>query len=559
MAPAPMGTAEGARALLHPGGALAQYPDAAFMLSDAGMLLAGNPAGLDLAARIGISPATAQSLPFTPGEPGRVTVSVATVNGTSIVEITTLPQPDGRTTLVLGRDQTADHALRAALAESRLRFKDLVEVSSDFMWETGADGAFVYVSPAGAFGYTAEALLARRPDTFIATLAPDRNGSPFATREPRSNVELWFRCADGRLARLATAAVPLWRNGVWGGARGLCRDITALHEHETQLARMQVREQLVAYILRALHDEDDHHRLLSGAAAAVARGFGADGCSIFQRDGDVNSLAATFGAVAGLTDDVIQRLTLEAQPTEGNNDSGHWMAMVTRSRRGSNGALVVFRRTGQPAWAEDERQLLVQVARQVGIAMADAEHQRLLEHQSRHDVLTGLINRRYFTERAGERIAAARAASRPIALAFIDLDNFKSLNDRAGHERGDDVLIHVGRMLERGLAPDNFAARLGGDEFAVWLDGSDADAATRWARDLMAESASLAALTPDGCAPLGMSVGIAVCPAGMTLDLPQMTAHADAAMYHVKQRGKSNVHVVSIDGNDAATEPGAKP
>jgi diguanylate cyclase (GGDEF)-like protein len=372
-------------------------------------------------------------------------------------------------------------------------------------------------------------------------------------------VELWFRCADGRLARLATAAVPLWRDGVWSGARGLCRDITALHEHETQLARMQVREQLLAYILRALHDEDDHHRLLSGAAAAVARGFGADGCAIFQRDGDVNHPAAAYGADAGLTDDIVQRLTMEMQPTEGSNVTGHWMAMVTRSRKGPNGAVVVFRRTDQPAWAEDECQLLVQVARQVGIAMTDAEHQRLLEHQSRHDVLTGLINRRYFTERARERIAASRTLSRPVALAFIDLDNFKCLNDRAGHERGDDVLVHVGRMLERGLAPDNFAARLGGDEFAVWLDGGDADAATRWAHELMAQSASLAAFTPEGCTALGMSIGIAVCPAGMTPDLQQMTAQADAAMYYVKQRGKSNVHVVSIDGNDTATEPGAKP
>jgi diguanylate cyclase (GGDEF)-like protein len=114
-------------------------------------------------------------------------------------------------------------------------------------------------------------------------------------------------------------------------------------------------------------------------------------------------------------------------------------------------------------------------------------------------------------------------------------------------------------MLERELAPDNFAARLGGDEFAVWLDGGDADAATRWAHALMAQSASLAAFTPDGCTALGMSIGIAVCPAGMTPDLQQMTAQADAAMYYVKQRGKSNVHVVSIDGNDTATEPGAKP
>lgn len=547
------------RALLAPGGALSHYPGPAFVVSETGAVLAGNPPGLDLAARLGIAGKASRPLPFAPGDAGRMTVSVAAGNGTAVFELAATPQPDGVTTLVLARDLTADHALRAALTESRLRFKDLVEVSSDFMWETGTDGSFVYVSPGGAFGYSAEELLARHPDTLIETLASDRSESPFTTREPRTDVELWFRAADGRLVRLVTAAVPLSRNGAWNGARGLCRNITALHEHETELARLRVREQLMAYILRALHDEDDHARILSGAAAAVARGIEAAGSTIFEHDGGTMRAAATFGTVAPLADDVLERLATSPHPIEGAHETGSWIAMATRSRRGPNGVLALFRHADQPDWAEDERQLLAQVARQAGIALADAAHQRALEFESRHDALTGLVNRRSFTERAGERIEAACTAPRPFALAFVDLDNFKGLNDRAGHEKGDEALIHVARLLKAGLGENDFAARLGGDEFAVWLDGKDEAAASAWVASLLAASPELAARTPEGAAPLGMSIGIAVCPAGVPTDLTALTAEADAAMYHVKRRGKSNAHIIPIRAASAARETGATP
>src|SRR5690606_29352081 len=148
-------------------------------------------------------------------------------------DMVVLPWASGTVALLLGRDVTLERSLRAALVDSRQRYKDLVEASSDFAWETDADGRFVFVSPRGALGYAAEELVGRRPEEFVIAAEGADPAFPFLAREPLGEVELRFRAASGSAAWLTAVCRPVFdAEGAWTGTRGLCRDVTEARNRE---------------------------------------------------------------------------------------------------------------------------------------------------------------------------------------------------------------------------------------------------------------------------------------------------------------------------------------
>ena len=113
-------------------------------------------------------------------------------------------------------------------------------------------------------------------------------------------------------------------------------------------------------------------------------------------------------------------------------------------------------------------------AGEAAMALENARLYTEIQHQALHDGLTGLANRVLFRDRVGQALERQRGRDgRPFAVLFIDLDDFKTLNDTLGHARGDDVLVAAARRVSESLRPADTAARLGGDEFAVLLDGID--------------------------------------------------------------------------------------
>src|SRR5207237_8536807 len=155
-----------------------------------------------------------------------------------------------------------------------------------------------------------------------------------------------------------------------------------------------------------------------------------------------------------------------------------------------------------------------------------------LAHQAFHDPVTKLANRALFSDRVEHALMRAQRGMPEIAVMFIDLDDFKTVNDSLGHAAGDEVLQEVGRRLKIAVRPTDTVARFGGDEFAVLLDGvngsSDAaDAAARILRalDLPVE---IEAKTVFPRASVG------ICLVGEDLDTPQaeeLLRNADVAMY----------------------------
>jgi diguanylate cyclase (GGDEF)-like protein len=167
-----------------------------------------------------------------------------------------------------------------------------------------------------------------------------------------------------------------------------------------------------------------------------------------------------------------------------------------------------------------------------------------MARQARTDPLTGLLNRRAFMEEMGRRAERLERDGRPGTLMFVDLDQFKALNDAAGHDTGDEALVLVAALLRATVRPADLVARLGGDEFALWLDGADELAAAERAEHLRVEAPKTLTETAagTGLAP-GMSIGIATRWPGRGEALEEVITRADQAMYHVKRNGRGHWHV----------------
>lgn len=455
--------------------------------------------------------------------------------------------------LVLCRETTYERNLRAVLAESRRRYKDLVETSSDFAWETGPDGDFVFVSPRGALGYRADDLVGQAPARFVVVAdgaadgAEDQAAAPFHARERMDRVEIWFRRADGEPACLELTCAPLVdESGAWRGARGVCRDITGERERDAALAEARNRERLHAYVMHAIHDEVDPAKTLAGAAAAVARVFAAAAVQIYRFDGAPRHLpAAEWGAApdgAGF-EPALRRIESGEPDVEAEAGSHRVLLAGTRYRGEVSGALCAFREAGAPSWTEGERRLLCAAAGQVAIAIEQVAHHESLRRLSRTDPLTGLLNRRAFFDGVSKRLAVAGGRDRPGALIYLDLDNFKRVNDSLGHQKGDQVLRAVAELLTKKARTGDLVARLGGDEFALWLDGSDREGAEAKARVLLAGAAELRPFSAARDRPLGFSIGVAPYRTGNGEDMASLVARADGAMYDVKHAGKGDYRV----------------
>jgi diguanylate cyclase (GGDEF)-like protein/PAS domain S-box-containing protein len=173
----------------------------------------------------------------------------------------------------------------------------------------------------------------------------------------------------------------------------------------------------------------------------------------------------------------------------------------------------------------------------------DAERMRFLAF---HDSLTGLPNRSLFFQSAGDLIRRAGRHERRMALLFVDLDRFKSVNDSLGHEAGDQVLIEVATRLRATLREFDVVARLGGDEFAIMLDDIEDDAAAGSVSAKLLESLGMPIIVGDHSLQVLASIGISRFPGdGLTADL--LLRQADAAMYLAKQEGRNRYRFFSPD------------
>ncbi len=263
--------------------------------------------------------------------------------------------------------------------------------------------------------------------------------------------------------------------------------------------------------------------------------------------------------VLGFADDPMHARVRQAtgpffyEPTRADDSTvRHGMVGPLRGEAELIGSILIGNRlTEGTTFSEDDLRLLETLANQAAVALENghleqslAELSRLkeqLRHQAYHDALTGLANRSLFLERVGARLADRAATGVPVVL-FLDLDDFKVVNDTFGHAAGDRLLADVAERLRGVLRADDLAARLGGDEFAVLLEDEPDLKRSMSVGERIIDALRVAFPVAGQETSIGASIGLAAARVD-TERADDLLRNADVAMYRAKSSGKNRVAI----------------
>jgi len=205
------------------------------------------------------------------------------------------------------------------------------------------------------------------------------------------------------------------------------------------------------------------------------------------------------------------------------------------------GVLAFMRRRPMPQpWPEADIAYMELVSGWLGYHLAQVRQREELERHALTDGLTGLLNRRAAELRLDEELARARRHNEGYALALLDLDHFKAVNDRYGHAVGDEVLKTVARRIEAGLREDDWVARWGGEEFLVFLRNADVRESVFVLERLAAQVKATPISSSAGAVRLTLSAGIGL-PSSEDRTFRHAVEMADTCLYRAKANGRDRV------------------
>jgi diguanylate cyclase (GGDEF)-like protein/PAS domain S-box-containing protein len=440
--------------------------------------------------------------------------------------------------------------IREALAESRQRWRQLVCLAADMVFETDAAGRFVFIIPDQALGWPAGMLIGQPSELLVGDDGTGPILNPFRPNAEFRRRRAWIRRCDGSLAMMAISAAPLLDpSGGVIGARGIGIDMTDYDTQSSQIAGRLRRGEVLDHILSRVGQELVADHMMDAALWAMIHALGAEGAAVIAASAEsplVRILHDCGPGAAAVIDTAARLVALQpAEPGEAVNFDGRLvLAVGCPTRFGANAGLAIWRNASARAW---DREDILLAASATGIVRMILEYEAIqqeMAHQARTDPLTGLLNRRAFMEEIRRHCTRLDREDSPGTLLFIDMDSFKAVNDRMGHATGDAVLIRLAEMLRKLVRPSDLVARLGGDEFAIWLSGADRMIAAERADHLCRTApAELSCVVPEAFPDLGLSIGIATRRAGSGETIEDLMRRADMAMYGVKRSGRSHWQV----------------
>jgi diguanylate cyclase (GGDEF)-like protein/PAS domain S-box-containing protein len=218
---------------------------------------------------------------------------------------------------------------------------------------------------------------------------------------------------------------------------------------------------------------------------------------------------------------------------------GHWYGEIWNQRK--NGQVYAEMCTISAVY--DEQGCVQHFVALFTDISAIKEHERQLERMAHFDMLTALPNRVLLADRLQLAMAQAQRRAQKLAVVYLDLDGFKSVNDQNGHEAGDQVLIALARRMQEALRETDTLARLGGDEFVAVLIDLDDQAASQPLVSRLLAAAALPVQVGSLSLQVSASLGVTFYPQAQDIDADQLLRQADQAMYQAKVAGKNRSHI----------------
>ena len=412
------------------------------------------------------------------------------------------------------------------LRHSEARYHQLLDLSTDWYWEQDTAFRFTrYESGRGTStdGPDLSCFLGKARWELESPLAPEEWALHRAMLEQHQtfrNFEFSVFLPDGSLRHLITHGEPVFTDaGDFSGYRGTTKDITAHRQAEASL-------RLAASVFAETHEAiiiADPQRRIIDANPAYTKVTGYPKASILGR-----SLEELY----------IEKDQLDVHALWDKLDNqGVWRGEI-ESRRQDHSALTAL--VNMTAVRDQHGAVSHHIVIFSDITPLKA-HRDELQRLAHHDALTQLPNRILLADRLEQGLAQIKRSHQVLAVAYLDLDGFKPVNDTLGHAAGDQVLKEVAKRLRACLRAADTVARLGGDEFVLLIHAEDVgecEAALLRILDQLALPYDIAGHSPA----LSASIGVTLAPHDPS-DPDGLLRHADQAMYVAKQSGKNRYHL----------------
>ena len=428
-----------------------------------------------------------------------------------------------------------------ALRSSEAKFRGLFESIAEGVYQSGRDGRLLSVNPAfvAMLGYrSAEELYALRGAEALYWNPADR--AEFARRVDSEgeirDAEFLMRRRDGQQIVVLENARPMRdAGGRHIGYEGTIANITERKRAEQAIFAEKERAQVtLESIGDAVISTDAEGRIeyinpvaenLTAWSLSEARG---------------QPIGAVLNLVNELTREPIENSLNVALGRSGNAAPADHSVLITRSAH-------------EVAIQESAAPICDRQGRVIGAVVVfhdvtkERRLKRALSWQASHDALTGLINRREFDNRLHGALLSAQRGEGSYALLYIDLDQFKVVNDTCGHQAGDRLLRDVTGLLQTRVRTSDTIARLGGDEFGVLLEGCTLEQATRIAEGVRQAIRDFRFTWSGSTLSVGASIGIVQIRAE-TESVASVMSAADIACYAAKDAGRNRIHVYGAEG-----------
>jgi len=433
-----------------------------------------------------------------------------------------------------GRDVTPEIQAQQALQDSEERFKDFADCAADWFWEMDENLRFNYFSgrmhqitgidPVNFIGKTRRDLAQENTNdskwqAHLADLEAHRPFHDFRYKTQR---------ADGAILNWSTSGKPIYdADGKFTGYRGVSADVTA---------EFQAKEAL----------QDSEERFKDFAETAADWFWEMDEHLRFSR------LEGNFSETMGVPKEYVLGKTRQELYSGQINDP-KWVRHFEdmESRRPFTDFEIkwtsprektekIFLINGKPFYDSDGSFRGYRgVGRDITAAHALSTQ---LTYQASHDTLTGLVNRRELERRLQRALESTKKDSAVHALCYLDLDQFKVVNDTCGHVAGDELLRQLAKVLPKCVRHQDTVARLGGDEFGVLLEHCSKEQALRVAEAMRRMVADFIFIWQDKTFNVGVSIGL-VSITQATDNFSALLSAADNACYAAKDLGRNRIHV----------------